>query len=64
MSSFACSVSDSSVLQKMRLNPCSLATSSAPRARVVKNGLVISVSTRARVLVCLKRRLRASVFGT
>ena len=39
-------------------------SSSTPRAMVVKNGLVMSVSTRARVRVRLKRRLRARVFGT
>ena len=48
----------------MSMSPASLAASSAPRATVVKNGLVMSVTIRAIVSVFLERRLRATEFGT
>jgi hypothetical protein len=35
-----------------------------PRVNVVKKGLVISVMTTASVIVCRKRRLGPSIFGT
>ena len=58
------SVSDSSVLQYMTEKPCRAATSSAPRAIVVKNGLEMSETTRAIVFVRLERSCRARALGT
>ena len=54
---------DSSVLQKTTVYLFSLAISSTPRAMVVKNGLVISVRTKAIVFVRLERSCRARALG-
>jgi hypothetical protein len=48
----------------MTENPCPPATSSSPRAIVVKNGFEMSETTSASVLVRLERSWRASAFGT
>ena len=48
----------------MTPNPRGPATSSTPRAMVVKNGFVMSDSTSAMVFVRFERRCRATALGT